>query len=193
MENHDLRTLRILEAVDDDQTITQRDLSKKLNISLGLVNSFIKRLVNKGFFKITTIPKNRVRYILTPKGAAEKTRLTYEYLQYSLRFYRESRRKIKTLFKSFEQQGVKRILLYGIGDLAEIAYLSMQETDLELVGIIAEKAKGKKFFNLTVSDNSGLKQVLFDKSLIDEDRFGKTEINRFKEMGVEPTKIHVVI
>ena len=73
MENQDIRTLKLLEEIDNDRTPTQRDLSKKLNISLGLVNLFIKRLGKKGYFKIKTIPKNRVKYILTPKGAAEKT------------------------------------------------------------------------------------------------------------------------
>ena len=86
MNKIDIRTLKILEEIENDHTPSQRDLSKKLNISLGLVNSFVKRLVQKGYLKITTIPKNRVKYILTPKGAAEKTRLTYQYIQHSLAF-----------------------------------------------------------------------------------------------------------
>ena len=51
MDPIDLRTLKILEKVDNDGAPSQRDLARDLNISLGLVNSFIKRLVKKGFFK----------------------------------------------------------------------------------------------------------------------------------------------
>ena len=83
MHEKDLRTLRILEEIDRKRSPSQRYLAKKLNISLGLVNSFLKRLAQKGYFKITNIPKNRVKYILTSKGAFEKTRLTYEYIHYS--------------------------------------------------------------------------------------------------------------
>ena len=77
MDNQDIRTLKLLEEIENGHVPSQRDLAKTLNVSLGLVNSFIKRLAHKGYFKITTIPKNRVKYILTPKGAAEKARLTY--------------------------------------------------------------------------------------------------------------------
>ncbi len=47
MDHQDLRTLKLLEEIDKDETPSQRDLSRKLNISLGLVNSFIKRLGSK--------------------------------------------------------------------------------------------------------------------------------------------------
>jgi len=72
MDTQDIRTLKLLEEIDKDYTQSQRDLSNKLDISLGLVNSFVKRLANKGYFKITMIPKNRVKYILTQKGLWKK-------------------------------------------------------------------------------------------------------------------------
>jgi DNA-binding MarR family transcriptional regulator len=193
MENQDLRILRILEAVDDNQTITQRDLSKRLNISLGLVNSFVKRLVHKGFFKINTIPRNKVKYMLTPKGAAEKTRLTYEYLQCSLRFYRNSRNKIKALFHDFEKQNVRHIVFFGTGDLAEIAYLSIQETNLILNAVIGDKFIGKDFFGLKINDISILEVIDFDKMIIVEDNFDVNDISRFFDMGIKHDKIQMVI
>jgi DNA-binding MarR family transcriptional regulator len=193
MENQEIRTLRIFEAVESDQTITQRDLSKKLDISLGLVNSFIKRLVQKGFFKISTIPKNRVKYILTPKGAAEKTRLTYKYLQTSLRFYRESRSKLKALFIDFKKQKINRIVFCGTGDLAEIAYLSIQETDLILIAVIGEGSKRKYFFNQKIQDYSILSGMEFDKILIVEDRIDYIEIDRLVNIGIDASKIQKII
>ena len=122
MDPKDLRTLKILEKVDNDAVPSQRDLAKDLNISLGLVNSFIKRLVKKGYFKARHIPKNRMRYFLTPKGAAEKTRLTYLYIHYSYNFYKDARQKLRELYSNLEKQGVSRLVFYGAGDLAEIAY-----------------------------------------------------------------------
>ena len=145
MDPQELRTLQLLEEIEKNQMPSQRHLARQLNISLGLVNSFIKRLAQKGYFKITHIPKNRVKYILTPKGAAEKTRLTYAYIKYSYAFYKETRVKLQKLFRNLEHQNVRRLALYGTGDLAEIAFLSLLETSIELVAVIDDRKAGKKF------------------------------------------------
>jgi DNA-binding MarR family transcriptional regulator len=166
MDPKDLRTLKILEKVDNDAVPSQRDLARDLNISLGLVNSFIKRLVKKGYFKARHIPKNRMRYFLTPKGAAEKTRLTYLYIQYSYNFYKEARQKLRELYSNLEKQGVSRLVFYGAGDLAEIAYLSLQETDIELVAVFDDEKQGKRFMRFTIFDPGRMASFSFDKILI---------------------------
>ncbi|MBW2644318.1 MAG: winged helix-turn-helix transcriptional regulator, partial [Deltaproteobacteria bacterium] len=166
MDRKDIRTLKILEEIDNDHTPSQRDLSKKLNISLGLVNSFVKRLTNKGYFKINNIPKNRVKYILTPKGAAEKTRLTYQYIQYSFEFYRNARDKLHKLFKHLMAQGVRRVVFYGTGDFAEIAFISLQETSIQMVAIVDDNNIGEKFLGSFVKDPNNLYSLFFDRVLI---------------------------
>jgi DNA-binding MarR family transcriptional regulator len=166
MDHQDLRTLKFLEAIESGQSTSQRDLAEQLNISLGLVNSFIKRLARKGYFKITHIPRNRVAYLLTPKGVAEKSRLTYEYIQFSFRYFRDARRKLKTLLVQCERQNVKRIVFWGISDLAEIAYLSLHETGIELVGIADGDRAGETFFGHRVLSAEELKKVAFDRVLI---------------------------
>jgi DNA-binding MarR family transcriptional regulator len=166
MDSNDIRTLKILEEIENDHTPSQRDLAQTLNVSLGLVNSFIKRLAHKGYFKITSIPKNRVKYILTPKGAAEKTRLTYEFIQYSFQFYKESRKKIQNLFKELAGQGVGRIAFYGVSDFAEIAYLSLQEADILFTGIFDNLKNGQKFLSFVVMSPDHLLNQQYDRILI---------------------------
>lgn len=166
MDSHDIHALRILEEIEKDDSQSQRELAKKLDISLGLVNSFIKRLAHKGYFKITTIPKNRAKYILTPKGFAEKTRLTYEFIQYSFRFYRTARAQLKRLFGELEHRGVRTVVFYGAGNLGEIAYVSVKETSLELAGIVDDFKEGGKFLGLVVKDPSRLSDLKYDKIII---------------------------
>ena len=166
MDPKDIRTLKILEKVDNEIVPSQRDLARELNISLGLVNSFLKRLVKKGYFKARHIPKNRMRYYLTPRGASEKTRLTYEYIQYSYNFYKEARQKLRDLYSGLEKQGVSRIVFYGAGDLAEIAYLSLQETNIELVAVFDDEKIGKRFMRYTVVHPDRLTWLSFDRILI---------------------------
>ena len=74
------RSLQILDELSNDDSLTQRDLSSRLGIALGLVNSYIKNLVAKGYITVKTIPAKRYAYYLTPKGFAEKTIITYDIL-----------------------------------------------------------------------------------------------------------------
>lgn len=166
MDNQDLRTLKLLEEIEKDKDPSQRYLAGKLNISLGLVNSFIKRLAQKGLFKIKNIPKNRVKYILTPKGAAEKTRLTYQYIQYSFQFYKSARQKLRIIFSDLTKNDNKKIVFYGAGDLAEIAYISLKESPMELVAVIDDKNAGEIFMDFVVATSDYLNTISFDKILI---------------------------
>jgi DNA-binding MarR family transcriptional regulator len=166
MNHQDLRTFQILEEIGNDHVPSQRELAGKLNVSLGLVNSFMKRLTQKGYFKIRNISRNRIRYILTPKGVAEKTRLTYQYIQYSYGFYKDARQKIRNLFQELAAAGVRRIVFYGIGDIAEIAFLSLQETPIDLAAIVDDLHVGVGFLSRVVAASSELENLSFDKILI---------------------------
>src|SRR5262245_24628956 len=87
----ELRDLEVLEAVAEDQLITQRGLAARLGIALGLTNLYMRRLVRKGLIKCVNVQSNRLRYLITPRGIAEKSRLTFEYMEYSLFLYRQVR------------------------------------------------------------------------------------------------------
>jgi len=166
MDPQDIRSLQLLEEIENTHSPSQRDLAKKLNISLGLVNSFIKRLARKGYLKITTIPRNRVKYILTPKGFAEKSRLTYEFIHYSLHFYKEALRNLQDLLNEFEKNGVKKVIFYGANDLAEIAFISLKATDIKLVGIVDDLKKGEKFLDFNIKSIAELRKLEFDRLII---------------------------
>ena len=189
MDPIDLRTLKILEKVDNDGTPSQRDLARHLNISLGLVNSFIKRLVKKGYFKIGHLPKNRIRYILTPRGVAEKSRLTYEYIQHSYKFYKDARQKLRDLYAELEKQGVLRIVFYGAGDLAEIAYISLQESRIELVAVVDDGRVGKRFMQYTVAHPDRIGSLWFDRILITSIHSTESIFEKIATMGISSSNV----
>ena len=193
MDTQDIRTLKLLEEIDKDYTQSQRDLSNKLDISLGLVNSFVKRLANKGYFKITMIPKNRVKYILTPKGVMEKTRLTYQYLQYSFELYRGARRNLQKHFKGLVTQGVKRVVFYGVSEIAEIAYISLQETAIKMVAIVDENRVGKIFFGNVVKDPHVLGSLSFDRVLITSMKKDDSQLEKILKKGVARSNIVMLV
>jgi DNA-binding MarR family transcriptional regulator len=185
----DMRTLHLLEEIEKNHSPSQRQLARHLDISLGLVNSFIKRLAHKGYFKVTHIPKNRVRYILTPKGAAEKSRLTYEYIKLSYVFFKDARRKMQKLLKDLESQGVKRVIFFGATELAEIAYLALQYTNIELAAVLDDLNVGKRFFDHMVQATGLLDSAVFDRILLTTSEFQDLIPDRLKKFGIAEDRV----
>lgn len=133
-ESGDL-TLGVLEAIDSKKSITQRSISKDLDMALGLVNSYLKRCVKKGFIKIQQAPKNRYLYYLTPKGFSEKAKLTAEFLTSSFTFFRKSRDQIEEILDNCNKKNWKRILLFGNSELAEITSLYSKNYEVQIIQV----------------------------------------------------------
>jgi DNA-binding MarR family transcriptional regulator len=185
----DMRTLHLLEEIEKNHSPSQRQLARHLDISLGLVNSFIKRLAHKGYFKVTHVPKNRVRYILTPKGVAEKSRLTYEYIKLSYVFFKDARKKMQKLMKDLESQGVKRVIFFGATELAEIAYLSLQNTNIELTAVLDDLNVGKRFFDHMVQATGLLESAIFDRILLTTSEFQDLIPDRLQNFGIAEDRV----
>jgi hypothetical protein len=154
--NRETNVLRLLDAVESDDEVSQRLLSKELGIALGLTNLLVKRLVHKGWLRVVKIKPNRVRYLITPAGIVEKARLSRAYFDSSVQFYRDARGRIQQQFSALSSDsaaatrgGPTRVVFYGAGEVAEIAYICLADTDLQLVGIV-DPARTKPFFGLRV-------------------------------------------
>ena len=143
--------LGLLSRIDDDHQITQRALSNELGIALGMVNIYMKRCIRKGWVKVRQAPANRYLYYLTPMGFQEKSRLTTAYLTTSFNFFRSARRQMSQLFEACETNGYRTTVLYGAGDLAEIAILSSKEVvGVEIAFIVDARHADQKFLGLDV-------------------------------------------
>ena len=132
----DRAMLNLLSAVESEKQHSQRSLSQRIGVALGLTNSLMKRAVNKGLIKIKEAPTRRYAYYITPKGFNEKSRLVADYLSSSLSFFRQAREEFDQLCEQMERDQRKRVVLYGAGELAEIAILSLQQSDVEILGVI---------------------------------------------------------
>lgn len=149
MTSHDVHTREILAEIERGQAVTQRSLSKRLGIALGLTNSLIRRLVTKGYVKVVNVPPNRVKYLITPAGIAEKARATRSYLARTVNVYLETRQHIHAGLVAAARHGNGndriRVVFYGAGEVAEIAYVCLQQTNLDLVGVVDDERTGSFF------------------------------------------------
>ncbi|MGL4729603.1 MAG: winged helix-turn-helix transcriptional regulator [Bosea sp. (in: a-proteobacteria)] len=126
----------LLASVEREAHVSQRKLASELGVALGLVNTYIKRCVKKGLIKVQEVPSRRYAYYLTPHGFAEKSRLTAEYLSWSLTFFRRARMDCAAVIETAEARGWKSVGLVGGSDLAEIAILAAAEQDMAVAGLI---------------------------------------------------------
>lgn len=182
------RTLQALEAIADDDRVTQRSLSGKLGVALGLTNLYLKRLVRKGFVKCVNVQSNRLRYLLTAKGIAEKTRLTYEFMDYSLVLYRQVRNQLRTRLEPCVHEQRSRVAIYGGGEAAELALLSIAELGLELVAVFDERA-GRPFLGHEVRDIAGHGDIAFDVLLVATLDHPEVIVDRLTKLGIARDRV----
>jgi DNA-binding MarR family transcriptional regulator len=128
-------TVKLLDNVESNGTANQRFLAHEIGVSIGLANALVRRAVKKGLIKMKQAPARRYIYYLTPKGLTEKSRLVAEYLDFSLTFFRAARNEYNELFTRCARQGQKRVVLCGVGELAEIATLAAIGSGVEIVAI----------------------------------------------------------
>lgn len=183
------RALLLLEEIAREETLSQRDLSKRLGIAVGLVNSYIKNMMSKGYIRVSSFPSNRYQYLLTPKGIAEKSRLTYHHLHYFTNLYTVARKDFQGLFGVLERSGVSRVIFCGVDEVAEIAYLSLQETGIELAGIMDTERHGKRFFSHTISPMEDIASFDSDKVVVTSFKKQFLLLERLSELGIKRDKI----
>ena len=181
------RDLKLLEAVEQDSRVTQRGLATKLGIALGLTNIYLKRLVRKGYIKCVNVQSNRISYLITPRGIAEKARLTYEFMDYSLHLYGEVRQHLRGVLQECAAAN-RRVAIYGRGEAAELAYLSLKECGLEPVAVF-DVDGGHDFLGMPVRPLSDHDQVTYDLIIVATLESSGQQVAALIKDGVPPEKL----
>ena len=181
------RDLKLLEAVEQDSRVTQRSLASRLGIALGLTNIYLRRLVRKGYIKCVNVQSNRISYLITPRGIAEKARLTYEFMDYSLALYGEVRQHLRAVLQECAAAH-RRVAIYGRGEAAELAYLSLKEFGLEPVAVFDVEG-GHSFLGMAVLPVREHTQVSYDLMIVATLERGDRHLAALQADGVAPDKL----
>jgi len=141
--------------IKNNPSTTQRSLSLKLNISLGLTNSILQNLIHRGWIKVQKMTGRKILYLITPEGMANVSRLMYSRFQETLHYYHYTKDLLTAYLIKLYQQGEETVNIYGTGQLAEITYYAGISTPLKLNAIISDDLSKKIFLGhevLTLSD-----------------------------------------
>ena len=149
MKSTEVRTLRTLRSIETNPQLTQRLLAEQLGVALGTINNTLQDLAQQHWVNITP-KRGKTTYELTSAGEAEKLRLLRLQLEETVDVYAELRAQISARIDSLDQHR-KRLVFYGAGSIAQIAYIVVANRDLKLVGVVDDERAGQKFFEHDVA------------------------------------------
>jgi len=127
----DEREFELVNIVGAKLGANQRDISRMMNLSLGMVNMLIQRLIAKGIIRITQLNKRKVQYLLTPKGFAEKMRKSVRYTLKTINSLDLIKNKIKDVVIPFYHQGERCFVVLGRSDFANLIEIVFRDLGLE--------------------------------------------------------------
>jgi len=127
------RELNLLEKIESDPNVNQATLATQLGVAVGTVNWHIKRLIEKGYIKVSRAERKKLKYIITPEGIALRARLAVDYVENSFSLYRKTRNRVKEHINAIRRAGGDRVRILGGGDVADIARLTCLEQGIQVV------------------------------------------------------------
>jgi DNA-binding MarR family transcriptional regulator len=148
--------LGLLEYVGRGGEQSQRRLASELGVALGLANAYLKRCVKKGLVKVRQAPARRYAYYLTPRGFAEKSRLTLEFMSYSFALFRRAKADCMAALETARERGYARIALVGASDLAEIAAICALDGGFAITAVVDANIAVERFAGAPVVQNMDL-------------------------------------
>ena len=194
MNQRTYRDMHLLNEVIQTPEVTQRELSQRIGAALGLTNLMLRRLAKKGYIKIIGTKRSRIRYLITPKGILEKSRLTYEYIHYSLQLYSRIRAFLRHQLALVVNAGHRKILLCGTNELAEVALLTIQEMGLELVGVVDEQpSASRRFLGHPVVEISAVSPATYEWIIIAPGRWDDGVAQRYTTLGVAADRMILLL
>jgi DNA-binding MarR family transcriptional regulator len=152
----EIKELNLLQELEKNPIISQRELSHKFGIALGVTNACLRRMARRGWIRIMNQDHRKIGYFLTPKGFAEKAKLTLHLISWTVQHYSTLKDLIGGRLLEMQNMGFERIVFYGVSEEMEVAYVSLQGVNLKLVGIVEDEDRltRKEVFGFQVKDIS---------------------------------------
>jgi DNA-binding MarR family transcriptional regulator len=147
-----LRDLRALEAIEQDSSVSQRELADTLGVAVGVANACVHALVRKGSVRIRGESNRSITYHLTKKGVLHKSRLAMEWTRNTVDFYRQARRDVVDRLRVLADSGERRLVLVGDEALAEIAVIVSAEAGVTVLAVVPDVSGPDGLMGIPVLD-----------------------------------------
>lgn len=141
---------RLLCELEGGPSHSQRDMARRLDSALGLVNNYLKTAGVRGWVRVKELPGNRCSYHLTPKGAEKLRRLALKQARYLNSIIPVVREEYRQICARLKAEGVERVALCGVEGLTEIVRLVLHDAGIEVSMVMDPKAAGARFMGREV-------------------------------------------
>jgi len=184
----------ILDMIEKNPNITQREMSKAIGIAVSMINDHINEYENKGLVKRKKHSTKTVEYFVTKKGSERRKLLNIWYLKSSNNIYMQAKDNIISFLNQIIDKGFKKIILYGAGEVAEIMLQVMNDDNLiplEVVAVIDDNKDrvGDKLVNLPIITLSELSKYNHDGIMISSYKHHETIHNNLLKIDYPQSKI----
>lgn len=125
----------LLNEIANDSMVTQANLSDRLGIAVGSVNWYIKRLIHRGWVKVSHLDRTRLKYDLTSEGMKVFTQRALFYARDSLKVYSQFREKARTIVVELKQKKIKEVYLNGDDETMDILRLTCIEAGITIASL----------------------------------------------------------
>jgi DNA-binding MarR family transcriptional regulator len=129
------REFELVNIVGADLAANQRELSRHMNLSLGMTNMLLRRLVTKGYIRIQQLDSRKVGYFLTPKGFAEKMRKSVKYTLKTISSIGLIKKQLLAILGGLYTKGHRKFYILGDSDFAELVESSLIQPQWEKVEV----------------------------------------------------------
>lgn len=133
MEDVKQHEYALLNEIAQDSLVTQASLSARLGIAVGSVNWYIKRLIHRGWIKVSHLDRTRLQYDLTPEGMRVFSKRALLYMRDSLKVYVSLRDKARSIVSELKQRGITKVYLQGNDEVMDILRLTCIENGIDLL------------------------------------------------------------
>ena len=180
----------MLSEVEATPEASQRDLSRRMGIALGLTNVLLRNLAQKGYIRATQAGWKRWIYAITPSGFTRKVQLTVSYIHRFLDHYQQVRQTLRGELASLALNDESRVAIYGTGELAELVYLGLRELGIEEIDVFGlDGSIGGRFLGMSVRGGSALNPEEYDRVVVALLQDTDTICGELRQMGVGLDKL----
>ena len=166
-EPSNFKELRLLSEIDTDPEATQRQLSDRMGVALGLTNIMVRNLAQRGYVKVVESTWKRRLYTLTPRGFSYRVKLMVNYFHRVLENYQEIRQSLREHLEPLALNGESRIAIIGTSEFAELVFLGLKELGIEDMDFFGSNPDGEhKFLGMPINDIEDLQPEEYERVVI---------------------------
>lgn len=187
------KEMKLLEHITNYPNTTQSKMAEVIQAAPSMVNSYIRKLEKENYLKRVYQSKKIVDYKITNKGIKRKNYLQIVYMKELMTIYREGQKSVTHFLESIQQKGLKKVLLYGAGEVAEIIFdiCRQQDYDLEVVGIIDddEEKQSTQIRKIEIYPKDQIHKIVHDGIVITSYTFEQEIIKKLEDIDYPKEKI----